>query len=90
MIPKILLPALNLLVLSPSLWVALAAAGGFIFGIYFERKKLYGSFTRPNHPRTPGAIPGRDSARRIANPRAHKPRPPTGRKRGRRTATGQD
>ena len=49
MIPKILLPALNLLVMSPSIWVALAAGAGFVAGIYFERKNLYGSFTRPAH-----------------------------------------
>lgn len=51
MIPKMLLPALNLLVMSPSIWVALAAGAGFVAGIYFERKNLYGSFTRPEHSR---------------------------------------
>ena len=67
MMIKALLPALNLLVLSPSLWVALAASGGFIFGIYFERKKLYGSFTNTDDSESSGKVPRRDAARRITS-----------------------
>lgn len=75
---KALLPALNLLVLSPSLWVALAAAGGFVFGIYFERKNLYGSFTRPDNPELPSEISRVNPTRRAANPRSRKKKPSAG------------
>ena len=75
MMLKALLPALNLLVLSPSLWVALAAAGGFVFGIYFERKKLYGSLTHTANSDDAGKVPRRDAARRIANSSRRKKKP---------------
>ncbi len=75
---KALLPALNLLVLSPSLWVALAAAAGFVFGIYFERKNLYGSFTRPSDPEPPSEVPRVSPTRRTANPRSRKKKPASG------------
>ena len=72
MMLKALLPALNLLVMSPSLWVALAAAGGFVFGIYFERKKLYGNPSSSNNSEPATTLFRRNAARRSANTRKRK------------------
>jgi hypothetical protein len=78
MMLKALLPALNLLVLSPSLWVALAAAGGFVFGIYFERKKLYGDFTDTSDSKPPSEISRSNPTRRTSGSRAGKKKPASG------------
>ena len=87
MIPKILLPALNLLVMSPSIWVALAAGAGFVFGVYFERKNLYASFTSTYNSKPTEPLSKSEPSSRIGDSSKAKPHSAASRKRRGRTST---